>query len=169
MARLVRDSSPGLPPPSRDIPQCLAQSAQHPPWHLPHRYVFCCTAACSGHTTSLLPLCRALGCTTASPATPLCLPAAPLSQPAVRCRMMLRDAVPPTHYCLRPATASDPPSSSTCFPLVPHWRAMWRCTLHASIWFRTYFLNPLPCILDHACRQILILFSSDPLLGVYHV
>ena len=66
---------PGLPPPSRDIPQCLARSAQHPPWHPPHRYVFRLTTAHSGHTASLPPLCH----TTASPATPLCLPAAPLS------------------------------------------------------------------------------------------
>ena len=51
---------PGLPPPSHDIPQCLAWSAQHPPWHLPHRYVFCCTAARSSHTTSLPLLCRIL-------------------------------------------------------------------------------------------------------------
>ena len=34
--------------------------SQHPPWHLPHRYVFRCTAACSGHTASLPPPCRIL-------------------------------------------------------------------------------------------------------------
>jgi len=48
----------GLPPPFRDIPQCLAQSARHSPWHPLHRYVFRCTAARSRHTASLPPLCR---------------------------------------------------------------------------------------------------------------
>ena len=51
---------PGLPPPSCDIPQCLARSAQHPPWHPPHCYIFRYTAAHSGHTASLPPLCRIL-------------------------------------------------------------------------------------------------------------
>jgi len=51
---------PGLPPPFRNIPQCLAQSAQHPPWHPLHCYVFHCTAAHSGHTARLPPLCRIL-------------------------------------------------------------------------------------------------------------
>jgi len=79
------------------------------------------------------------GCTTASPATPLCLPAAPLSQPTVRCRMTSHDVawyrapnpLPSlTRYRLRPTTASDLPSSSTRFPLVPRWCSTWRCTLH---------------------------------------
>jgi len=48
----------GLPPRSRDIPQCLARSAQHLPWHPLHCYVFRCTAARSGHTASLPPLCN---------------------------------------------------------------------------------------------------------------
>ena len=117
----------GLPLPSRNIPQCLAQSAQHPPWHPPHRYVFRCTATHSGHTASLPPLCRIFwlhpSCTTASPTALLCLPAAPLSQPAARCHVM-------SH--LRPATASDPPSRSTHFPLVLRWCAIRRCTSSVS-------------------------------------
>jgi len=51
---------PGLPPPSRDIPQCLAQSAPHPPWHPLHCYIFHCTSACSGHTAGLPLLCHIL-------------------------------------------------------------------------------------------------------------
>jgi len=91
---------PGLPLPSCDIPQCLAWSAQHPPWHPPHRYVFRCTAACSSHTASLPPLCHILWlhhCVSRHSATPS---AAPLSRPAARCCMMLRDAVPLTRYRL---------------------------------------------------------------------
>jgi len=82
---------PGLPLPSRDILQCLARSAQHPLGihhtatssavllHVPATpLAFCCSVASSG-------------CTTASPATPLCLLAAPLSRPAAQCYMMSRD------------------------------------------------------------------------------
>jgi len=90
----------GLPPPSRDIPQCLARSAQHPPWHPPHRYVFCYTAACSGHTTSLPPLCRILWlhhCVSRHSAMP-----SSCSALLTRCAMSC-DAVPPTRYRLRPA------------------------------------------------------------------
>jgi len=35
-------------------------TTRHPPWHPPHRCIFCCTAAHSGHTTSLPLLCRIL-------------------------------------------------------------------------------------------------------------
>ena len=47
---------------STAIPQYSAMSrpvrSASPPWHLPHRYTFRCTAARSGHTASLPPLCR---------------------------------------------------------------------------------------------------------------
>jgi len=90
----------GLPPPFRDIPQCLARSAWHSPWHPLHHYVFRCTAAHSGHTTSLPPLCR------------ICI--SRCSALLTR-RIMSRDVVPLTRYHFWPAIVLD--LLSTCTTL----------------------------------------------------
>ena len=112
-------------------PVCSASPlASATPLRLP---LYCCTFR---HTASLPLLCRILWlhhCVSRHSAMP-----SGCSTLLTHCAMS-RDAVPPTHYRLRPATASDPPSSSTRFPLVSCWRATWRCTLHISIDFGLIF------------------------------
>jgi len=76
------------------------------------------------------------GCITVSPATLLCLPAAPLSRPAARCRVM---------PCLRPAAVSN--------PLPPLTRHLAQPT------FRLYHAGMLRGIVPYMYLLILDLFS----------
>jgi len=133
---------PGLPPPSCDIPQCLAQSAQHPP----HRYVFRCTAARSSHTASLPLLCRILWlhhCAFRHSAMPSSCSTLP-----TRCAMLhdvawcrASDLPPPTRHLAWPTILLD--LLSACTTLARYVASYLTCIY----WFWTYFLYPLPCIL----------------------
>ena len=66
-----------------------------------------------------------------------------------------------THGLLVLCTMLDPLSACT---VLACYVALYLTCIY---WFRTYFLYPLPCILAHTCRRILILSSSDPLLGMF--
>ena len=140
------DLSPAPPPTMVPSSACLLTASSGCRDFHHHPATFCNVSPC--------PLSIPLGirCTATSSTVPLHVPAAPLSQPTARCRMMSHDAVPPTRYRLRPATVSDPLPPPTCHLARPA--------------FRLYHAGALRGIVPYTYLLISDLFSISVILYI---